>query len=587
MNQINEEKEEDQTNVDAGKVIKPVIRTKKTQVNYASPDCGSKILSSNPEAQHISAVLSENKDVYMLNPCSANIWFNVELCEAVQVQQIQLANYELFSSAPHEFDVYVSERYPAREWVHIGSFKGENSRDLQTFEPEKDVMFAKFVKIEMKSNHGNEHFCPLSILRVMGISMVDEFEHHEEENNKQIKKDENIQENTEKQPTSSEEQVEVEQEKKDENLGSKIINTIVNVVDSILGTEKDNNSTNNLNETQVNTTELDEGNLDENATVEHIPSNQTTVDELPIVTVISTGTEDTQTSRLVLIPPTTSPLHPLRFLGNQYNMGGPTSLLSTQICWFLEYIYRASIKRCVISPHNNSTSCGANFHEKTSVNYNDVIKLNQTEKIEKIVTSENSSVKEQKDEKQETPKENPPKDNPGKLSEPIKMAESGPSLTTEDGLTGGKVKKPDGEKLKPIDLGENVVKKDDKKEEGKKKEVVKEKSSEQKQEGIVKKPVKKEETNSNVKKPEQAKKPEKVAKIEAKPNTKLTEEQVVINPGGNQKESVLMRLGNRIRQVEKNQELNSAYLEDLSQRYIRQTGEMAKAFNRTTTKLQL
>ena len=45
----------------------------------------------------------------------------------------------------------------------------------------------------MKSNHGNEHFCPLSILRVMGISMVDEFEHHEEENNKQIKKDESIQ----------------------------------------------------------------------------------------------------------------------------------------------------------------------------------------------------------------------------------------------------------------------------------------------------------------------------------------------------------------------------------------------------------
>ena len=40
----------------------------------------------------------------------------------------------------------------------------------------------KLPQIEMKSNHGNEHFCPLSILRDMGISMVDEFEHHEEEN---------------------------------------------------------------------------------------------------------------------------------------------------------------------------------------------------------------------------------------------------------------------------------------------------------------------------------------------------------------------------------------------------------------------
>jgi len=35
--------------------------------------------------QHISAILDENKDMYMLNPCSASIWFVVELCEPIQV----------------------------------------------------------------------------------------------------------------------------------------------------------------------------------------------------------------------------------------------------------------------------------------------------------------------------------------------------------------------------------------------------------------------------------------------------------------------------------------------------------------------
>merc|ERR1712096_168495 len=287
---------------------------------------------------------------------------------------------------------------------------------------------------------------------------------------------------------------------KKENLGSKIINTIVGVVDSILGTEKENNSTNSLNETLVNTTSLEDGeNSDDNATVEHFPTNETSVhsnprDELPIVTVISTGTDETQISRLVLIPPTTPPLHPLRFLGNQYNMGGPTSLLSTQICWFLEYIYRASIKRCVISPHNNTTSCGENFqHSKisSSVNYNDVIMMNDTENDVNVTTRDENAneVKEERAVSNEKKEETP--DAP-------KMAESGPSISSMDeGITGGAVpvKVPGGEKLAPIDLEDVGVTKQQESKDKNKKEVVKEKPSEPKQE-TAKKPIKKEE-NTN------------------------------------------------------------------------------------------
>ena len=43
--------------------------------NYASLDCGSKVVSQNTEAQNPTAILMENKDYYMLNPCSANIWY--------------------------------------------------------------------------------------------------------------------------------------------------------------------------------------------------------------------------------------------------------------------------------------------------------------------------------------------------------------------------------------------------------------------------------------------------------------------------------------------------------------------------------
>ena len=35
----------------------------------------------------------------------------------------------------------------------------------------------------MKSYFGNEHFCPLTLLRVFGVSMVEEYEEQEEEKN--------------------------------------------------------------------------------------------------------------------------------------------------------------------------------------------------------------------------------------------------------------------------------------------------------------------------------------------------------------------------------------------------------------------
>ena len=40
--------------------------------------------------QHVHAILAENKDMYMLNPCSANIWFVIELCEPVQVIHLHI-----------------------------------------------------------------------------------------------------------------------------------------------------------------------------------------------------------------------------------------------------------------------------------------------------------------------------------------------------------------------------------------------------------------------------------------------------------------------------------------------------------------
>ncbi|KAF6076036.1 SUN domain containing ossification factor [Phyllostomus discolor] len=157
-------------------------KVQKNRNNYASVECGAKILAANPEAKSTSAILIENMDLYMLNPCSTKIWFVIELCEPIQVKQLDIANYELFSSTPKDFLVSISDRYPTNKWVKLGTFHGRDERNVQSFPLDEQMyakyvkMFIKYIKVELLSHFGSEHFCPLSLIRVFGTSMVEEYE---------------------------------------------------------------------------------------------------------------------------------------------------------------------------------------------------------------------------------------------------------------------------------------------------------------------------------------------------------------------------------------------------------------------------
>ncbi|EDW90968.2 uncharacterized protein LOC6530329 isoform X1 [Drosophila yakuba] len=143
--------------------------------NYASPDCGAKIIAHNSESKHTEAVLTQSTDEYMLSTCESRIWFVVELCEAIQAQKVDVANYELFSSSPKNFTVAVSKRFPTRDWSNVGRFAAEDKRTIQTFDLHPHL-FGKFVRVEITSHYANEHFCPLSLFRVFGTSEYEAFE---------------------------------------------------------------------------------------------------------------------------------------------------------------------------------------------------------------------------------------------------------------------------------------------------------------------------------------------------------------------------------------------------------------------------
>ncbi|KAJ1374106.1 hypothetical protein KIN20_036706 [Parelaphostrongylus tenuis] len=147
--------------------------------NYASKECGAKVLHSNSEAENTKAILNEKeKDEYMRNPCenAANKFVIIELCETIQLRSIELANYELFSSGPRTIRLWSSERFPTGEWQLITELTAMDSRQIQQFPISSNGIYVKFMKVELLSHYGSEHYCTLSVLKVLGISMIDEYE---------------------------------------------------------------------------------------------------------------------------------------------------------------------------------------------------------------------------------------------------------------------------------------------------------------------------------------------------------------------------------------------------------------------------
>lgn len=175
------EKNKEQVNISAqnlagkNKTIKSVNLKHHTSKNYASPDCNAKIISANPESSSMSSVLSPLRDEYALNTCTSKIWFVVELCESIQAKRIDLANFELFSSSPKDFSVSVSARFPTRDWSNVGQFTAKDERTIQSFDLHPHL-FGKYIKVEILSHYGKEHFCPISLFRVYGTSEFEAFE---------------------------------------------------------------------------------------------------------------------------------------------------------------------------------------------------------------------------------------------------------------------------------------------------------------------------------------------------------------------------------------------------------------------------
>ena len=158
-------------------------KTCKERFNYASFDCAATVLKTNQKCKSSSSVLVENKDSYMLNECSAdNKFIIIELCDDILVDTVVVANFEFFSSMFRTFRVSVSDRYPVKadRWKDLGTFEARNTRDIQAFLVENPLIWARYLRIEFLTHYGSEFYCPVSLVRVHGTTMMEEFRHQED-----------------------------------------------------------------------------------------------------------------------------------------------------------------------------------------------------------------------------------------------------------------------------------------------------------------------------------------------------------------------------------------------------------------------
>jgi len=149
--------------------------------NYASLDCSARVHTAHRSAKSPSSILSSKRDRYMLSPCDTSKekhFVVVELCDDIRIDTVQLANFEFFSGVFKDFTVSVAKTYTTDPdgWTLVKGYQAKNIRGVQTFRPPTSLRdFYRFIRIDFLSHYGNEYYCPVSLLRVYGLTHLEEW----------------------------------------------------------------------------------------------------------------------------------------------------------------------------------------------------------------------------------------------------------------------------------------------------------------------------------------------------------------------------------------------------------------------------
>jgi hypothetical protein len=130
---------QDTPNSHEPELLSPHFRVPLTdRFNYASIECSARVHLAHHAAKSPAAILSPQRDRYMLSPCTSkedgeSQFVVVELCADIRIDTVQLANFEFFSGVFKDFTVSVAKTYTlAKEgWTVAGTYQAKNIRGVQ------------------------------------------------------------------------------------------------------------------------------------------------------------------------------------------------------------------------------------------------------------------------------------------------------------------------------------------------------------------------------------------------------------------------------------------------------------------------
>ncbi|EGG03787.1 uncharacterized protein MELLADRAFT_72518 [Melampsora larici-populina 98AG31] len=107
-----------------------------------------------------------------------------ELGDEIEIDHVVLANYEFFSSMYKLIRITVSNSglggAGGIKWVEVGRFKTRNVRGIQVFPIKHLKGFYRYVRLDFLSHYGSKYFCPLSLVRIYGLTQIDAYGRDEE-----------------------------------------------------------------------------------------------------------------------------------------------------------------------------------------------------------------------------------------------------------------------------------------------------------------------------------------------------------------------------------------------------------------------
>lgn len=151
---------------------------RKKLFNFASVDAGARVLAASEGTIGQKNVLDENRDKYALAPCRVNPrWVVIELSEKMVIHAVEVGHFEFYASAPLRVAVLGATVYPTASWRLLGSWAYRDSHAVQWFTLPASAL-VKYVRVVFLGSVGGEFYCPISIVRVYGKGLVDDFEEY-------------------------------------------------------------------------------------------------------------------------------------------------------------------------------------------------------------------------------------------------------------------------------------------------------------------------------------------------------------------------------------------------------------------------